>query len=305
MPRRQALRAIGATLALGAFRALRPGTASASAGSQPACTGECGPVNKACCVQVRKGTHHGGCCRPDEECCIGPNDIFKPTDQMSWCCAKGMCRTAGGQCIRRCTADQEECQSQCCSRGWYCADKPRSRCCQDGEAICVVPKSGMATCCKPGTTCCFNATDAKCCSANQTCVNGDCKCAAGQTTCGSACCAKNEPCLGGKCCPSTKVDCSGTCCDKGLCCQLAGRKMCCPPGQFCATIAGAPGNNNCCPKARIVVTASGKPVCCGIGLVAVGPNCCPPGNPNCCDASDLQTLCARNQICVSGSCVSI
>ncbi len=364
MPRRQALRIIGATLAMGAFRALRPGRAAGYAGSTSAYPNDCGPRAKRCFVAIKYGTHEGGCCYTGlEECCDGPNNSKDHPNKMSWCCPTGMCGASGGQCRKNCPPGRQACGNECCPPGWFCGSgvcckkgekacvgtrgagccksdqecedglckpceednvcgqaccepeefcgsKLRSICCKQGENVCVVPgKDNPGTCCKPGQKCCFNDKSAKCCYANQTCVNGSCKCSnKADTRCGDECCTKSEVCSDGKCCPKGKDNCGGDCCDKGLCCvtNAFDDKLCCKQGEFCAAVAGAPGNKNCCPSARIMTTPLGVPVCCPTGTVPKAQGgCCPPGKPNCCDQDDLDKLCPKGQICSLGECVPI
>lgn len=309
MPRRQLLRTIGATLALGAIEALRPRRAVASVGLQPDCGGGCTPApRKACCVQIKMGYHHGGCYTPPEqECCVGPNgETGKAANLMSWVCKKGRCGNFG-QCKRDCR-DQEECGSQCCPGGWFCADPIRSRCCQKGEAICLAPyPSRIAMCCKPGEKCCFNATGAKCCRADQTCVNGECICPSGQPTCGGECCAKNEPCLQQQCCQSPKIDCNGKCCDKGQCCQRPDFNECCPKGGSCVKsirmFSATPPINVCCDFASILVTDSAVSCCPGGTVATREGSCCPPNNLGCCMKGGVTIACAEDETCFRGSCV--
>jgi hypothetical protein len=293
MPRRQALRTIGAALAMGAFRMLRPGPATGYA-SQPT---PCPPVPDpcaasgqiACCVTMGpyNSRHMAGCYNPATEiCCVGGNGSPPPMDRMSWICPKGS--TCPGtfnpnsKCSRPCTDDEIVCGKACCQPGQFCGSPNRGICCNAGENVCVYPKGG--TCCKRGTSCCFTTSSAKCCdNLTETCVNGSCTCKNPKLKCGTDCCAK-----------------------AGLCCVMAAGNRCCKPDEFCATILGAPGNKNCCPKDRVVVTKSGAPVCCPSGSVDNGAGeCCPPGNPDCCEVGGLKTVCPKGTVCSLGSCVTI
>ena len=314
MPRRQALRTIGAALAMGAFRMLRPGPVAGYSGHPPPCPPSPDPCaahgQKVCCVNMGpyNSLHVAGCYNPaTESCCTGPNGADPPMDKMSWVCEKGMCGAAGvpgnTKCAgKSCGSDETPCGKACCKNGQFCLSPNRSLCCERGDNLCAVPNKPGGLCCKPGTKCCFNMTTASCCDASQKCVGGVCKCGVGLKQCGSTCCKTTEMCVGGTCCPKTKTDCAGTCCDKGLCCDMVSGKTCCKQGEFCATIAGAPGNKNCCPSARIMVTASGAPVCCPSGTVYANGACCPPGNENCC-GGDLATVCPKGKICSRGECV--
>lgn len=330
MPRREALRTLGATMAIGLLRLVRPSPAGAAVGRTSTCPAACDGMPakyKDCCVPIPKGGfHRHGCINTEySECCIGPSPMGP--DRMSWECPKGKCGSDGSyanKCRREgCSADEQACGTACCKMDrQFCASFKNGMCCNAGENGCLAigtfgVASTIGTCCKPGTKCCATQGKATCCDANQACVSGACRCSSTTTQCGSDCCTKSEVCLVGrtsdgqvsrKCCAKGKVNCGGECCDGSLCCDLAARKMCCPPGQFCATIAGAPGNKNCCPSARIAVMKSGQPVCCGEGLVATPDNgCCPPGKPDCCGrgSAELSALCNSKQICVSGECRSI
>lgn len=312
IPRRRALRTIGAAFAIGVVRAIIPGRALADSGRGLGCAGHvCGPGvdQKFCCVQMPgpyDSWHSTGCCGGPgrEDCCIGSNGDDAnglPYRPMTWCCPSGTCSgsimdgrapgKAGGCVGKACTSDETQCGKACCKPGEYCASPRLNKCCTNGDSICAAYSAGTATCCKPGTKCCFTASRTACCDVNtETCSNGTCKCKAPATKCGTQCCAKGEPC-----------------------CQTAGGGMCCKKGEFCATIAGAPGNKNCCPSSRIVVTASGVPVCCPTGTVeTTGGVCCPASNPNCCivaaNPSDprsgtMAVLCAKGTICSLGACV--
>jgi hypothetical protein len=184
MPRRGALRTMGAALAIGAFRALRPGRAAGYAGSTSVCPPECPDPREPtpCCVPVGRygGYHIAGCCRRGEDCCIGPNDSEEHPNPMSWCCTAGTCLPSGAKCMRKCTNEEVECGRNCCSplRGESCGSTIRDLCCKRGESPCRGAASGGAfdgRCCKPGTTCCFTATSVDCCDGNHKCVNGSCK----------------------------------------------------------------------------------------------------------------------------------
>jgi hypothetical protein len=68
------------------------------------CPSKCNGPTTACCVEIKYGFHHGGCCNHLQECCTGPNDDVKPTNLMSWCCPKGKCGTAGKCNLHPCIA---------------------------------------------------------------------------------------------------------------------------------------------------------------------------------------------------------
>jgi hypothetical protein len=66
----------------------------------PPCPSTCPGANKSCCVAIKYGYHHGGCCSPVQECCIGPNQDREHPNQMSWCCPRGRCGASGGICLK-------------------------------------------------------------------------------------------------------------------------------------------------------------------------------------------------------------
>lgn len=336
MPRRDALRTLGASLAMGLFPWLRA-TAAVNTPALSSCpasvTGCGGRWPTACCITLpgKEQYHSGGCyAAKDTTCCTGngawlcgkPSTCGATFGKCIHACPAGetICVNAcckpnqfcqGNQCYprRTCTSQETICGQACCGPGTFCGSPNRNLCCTSGDNACLVPQGSGGTCCKPGQNCCFTGATAKCCEATQVCKDGECKCgnAAGVTPCGNTCCSANEVCsANGKCCPKGKSICGKECCDAGSCCSTAAGDICCPTGQFCGNIPAAPGNMNCCPAGRMAVTSSGVPVCCDPGLVATEDNrCCPPGKPNCCDDGDLAKLCPKNAICSNGECREI
>ena len=301
MPRRGALRTIGAALAMGAFDALRPRRADAHVGTAAPsqdCGGGCGPVNKACCVKIKYGLHNGGCCTPLQECCVGSNNSTGTlANLMSWCCAKGMCGPSGGICRKACEPGRTVCGNTCCPPGWFCGSAPLSTCCKNGQQVC----GGV------------------CCSAEQECRDGKCC----------------EKCGNGTCCdPSTEFCCpdmndrmsGGTCCNKAKdsCCVVgppsALTRVCCSEPNKCTKqlprgIGGLmPGALRvCCPPARQVRDEGGSQgrviACCDPSQVSLGARfmvgrgiqgmCCDAGKI--CGSGANLTCCQTGESCIGGT----
>lgn len=145
MPRRTALRTLGAALAVGAFPALRPGGAQGHAGRLLGETAK--PVR--CFVAIPFGTHEGGSYYPQyEKCCKGPNNDKEHPNQMSWVCPKDYScgSAAGGFC---------PCPTMC--KDGVCCPKSKGRCvngtCCPANRTTFRPGTGGkgVACCPPGT----------------------------------------------------------------------------------------------------------------------------------------------------------
>ena len=270
MPRRGALRTIGAMLAVEVLQGFRP-VGTAASGSQVggcATRGCMGATEKVCCVPVGRydGFHSTGCCGGPgrEDCCIGLNNDVAHPEQMTWCCPKGKCSAQygivterlgkGGPCAwDGCSGDEIECGHSCCKPGESCASAPLNLCCPGGTSACLCTERHIGLCCKPGTKCCASTRGAACCDVDrETCSDGACGCGPGFTSCEKSCCARGE-----------------TCCRN----EVGG--ACCKAGETCAELFGAPGNRNCCDNPR-VLRVGGAAVCCPKGTVASGTACLPP-----------------------------
>jgi hypothetical protein len=321
MPRRQALRTLGATLAMGAFRALRPGRAAGYAPNcvqGQVCDSGGKAVNTWCCVQLTPGSYHSaGCCLTGgpykfpllEECCIGPNDSADHPNLMSWCCPVGTCgasiRAPGGRCIEKptCKADEIVCGKACCKRGEFCGSTLRSICCKNGETACVGAQgSGM------------------CCTSKQTCQNGKCcdKCGGNGTCCDPAttyCCREpGDPQSPGRCCKKE----AESCCGVGP--EGAQTRMCCPKPNKCVKQL-PPGRGGftksspwvCCPPGQQVPVDETRPneivACCAPGQVSLGGkllvgqgiqgSCC--DEDKICGSGANLTCCQTGQSCIGGT----
>ena len=172
----------------------------------------------------------------------------------------------------------DKCGDKCCKKGEYCASKPRSLCCREGEDVCLVlgtpgtaEKGAGGKCCPRGSLCCANDKRASCCGPQQTCSQGTCGCPSGKKKCGQRCCDKNDKCCDGKCCGAKETCCDGKCCgEKQTCCN----GNCCDKDEKCCP-------ERCCPKDR---TCCG-PRCCEQGETCCGNDCC--GKEETCMATRL------------------
>lgn len=149
MPRRRALRAIGAATAVAALPALRPHPATGHTGSSTdTCPGlTCKSGTSGCCVSTGNGNFHlGGCCAPKATCCKGSDAAG---EARSWCCEEDLtCGTWG-------TANQCTCPTRC--KDGACCPRSKGRCvkgkCCPAIRTTFAPgtnKKGVA-CCPPGT----------------------------------------------------------------------------------------------------------------------------------------------------------
>lgn len=299
MPRRAALRTVGAGLAGLAFSGWRPNRARASAfASQPrSASGDCPPNSKPC-GRI--------CCRPDFRCypdarlapglpptgaCCPPGTFFC----RSTCCNDGERCDPGddvfeGRCGKKeCSPGTFRCGSTCCPKGKKCCG---SRCCSRSQKCCRDLR-GAGTCCGKQTRCCER-------NAQRLQVKGKKSkvcCLKGQECCGPRCCPKGSDCSSYTksgdtlCCPKDRNVCLKegegiVCCPsrQGECCPLESQqltpgkaKVCCPKGQGCCgdkccadgTTCLSPGPL-CCPNERVCGTlVSGGTYCCPSPLICV------------------------------------
>ncbi|MDX6513040.1 MAG: hypothetical protein QOE36_2544 [Gaiellaceae bacterium] len=258
----------------------------------------CPPSQPKCCYESG-GVH---CCPTDSTCCA---------TSASHCCAPPFLCTKNG--CAECSTGENKCGKKCCGSNQYCASSLYGGlCCRKGAThVCVAPSSGSkgpATCCTDDERCCASKGKVDCCGPKQKCHGGKCTCPkkAGRR-CGAHCCKKNQLCCGSEqdkgksCCDPGDKCCGHSCCpkDQACCTGSSLAPHCCPPGDVCAPKpgAGAMSEAPCCPKLRLA-HAQGKVVCCPVGTIEIGGNCCPPDQLGCCDFP-----CADGQICVRGACV--
>ena len=277
MPRRRAIRVVAATI-VGASLQSTGSLARAGLGrAQHICDTRvskegwkyCSPASDACfptccprewsCCKGKCGSN--GCC---EMFCCNP---------CKRCVGEGKCAPASG--------NREQCGTECCRPGQYCASPARGICCNEGEVLCRIlgtPGSGDrgtgGKCCPRGAKCCANDTLASCCGPQQTCSRGACGCPSGKKKCGQRCCDKNDKCCDGKCCGTKETCCDGKCCGEkqtccsGNCCDKATQK-CCP--QRCCKKAQTCCGDICCDKDE---TCCGGQTCCKKGEMCCGNDCC-------------------------------
>lgn len=261
--------------------------------------GTCPPSLPQCCYES------GGvqCCPSTSKCC--------PTSASHCCEPPYLCTPKG---CAECSTGENKCGGKkCCGSNQYCASiLYGGLCCRKGATkLCVAPRSGSkgpATCCTDNERCCSAKGKAACCGPKQKCHAGTCKCPkSAPKKCGSQCCKKDRLCCGteedkGKsCCEAGDKCCGHTCCpkDRACCTGSTLSPHCCAAGEVCAPKPGAAEMSGapCCPKLRLA-HAQGKAVCCPVGTIEIGGNCCPPDQLGCCDFP-----CADKQICVRGKCV--
>ena len=168
MPRRGALRAIGAGLAVAAIPALRPDRAVGHAGRAHQCTGR----HQRCFVAIPFGTHEGGCyTREFQQCCKGPNNDPVHPNQMSWVCPKdhtcgeaGLCKCTtkcgDGSC---CPRSKGRCVNGTCCPAIRTTHRPGSSgkgvtCCPSGT---IAVPGGSGLCCRKGDLDCCDKHDVR------------------------------------------------------------------------------------------------------------------------------------------------
>ena len=100
--------------------------------------------------------------------------------------------------------------------------------------------------------------------------------------------------IGHKCCPEdARYCCGSTCCKTPGCCGT----KCCPDSTSHRALSR--GRKVCCPRERITSTGGGSFVCCPVGTVA-NPStggCCPKGSLDCC-----KNVHCGEKLCVRGRC---
>jgi hypothetical protein len=259
MPRRRAVRVIGASLVALAIPGVAPRVArgTASAGC---------PGDRRMCPTVVSGASG-----PDLPC--GPParryGCPNPFDKAGRCV--DLCPATKGIPCNSSKKDPDGCSMfQCCDRRFYVGCKSE-KCqeCEDNETLCFPADRGKGKCCKRGERCCFNGTSAACCGSDQSCdaatpgKQATCRCKPGQgQTCGSDCCRDGATCCDGAlCCEKGDLCCGGECCDGALelCYVLKGVRG-------CVKNAKCKGNGSrcglyCCGPGTTCRTRKGRKVC--------------------------------------------
>ena len=239
MPRRRAVRVIGATLATLAVPGISPAAGAVRPGRQGGLRAtcpdgsECRPGEKCCDTPNAHGAYN--CVPPGKSCCCG-NALCDPVKQRC------LCSAGGGVCAPKCQLvygrNFKDCGPICCQPHERCVDAVNGTCvsCEkEGKQTCRSYDSETAVICCPATRgsyspCCANLRSAACCGPKQQCKSEgvrpvQCICKKGEgVKCGMDCCKKKDE----YCCPGLEGN--PRCCKKGeVCCD--GR--CCPKGQFC------------------------------------------------------------------------
>jgi len=290
MPRRRAVRLLGATVAVAMFPSLRPQLGRAAASIT------CGKGEEPCssATGLKLCMPAGGTC-----CWFTPEDSgYEPWGLLVGCSPGTHCGSAKVgrvRCVpnKRCRRDAglTQCGNACCDdKTEFCASRQRSLCCKKSEKVCATDES--ATCCNKQSTCCGD----KCCKQNQLCGSY------GPASDRFYICCKTRACQAG----------AGT---KPFCCPR--RTDRCVPG-----IQGGGVQDDavrvCCPADRVVTGSSRTAVaCCPEGTVSLGEGlsvgagvagvCCP--KEQACRSGTKITCCAKSSEaqsqCCSGTCTDV
>lgn len=277
MPRRRAVRVIGASLATLAVPGISPAAGAVRPGRQAGLRATCpdgsectGPGEKCCDTPNAHGAYN--CVPPGKSCCCG-NALCDPVKQRC------LCSAGGGVCAPKCQLvygrNFKDCGPNCCQPHERCVDAVKGTCisCEkEGKQTCRSYDSETAVICCPATRgsyspCCANLRSAACCGPKQQCKSEgvrpvQCICKKGEgVKCGMDCCKKKgeKCCKSGAqshCCAKSENCCGADCCGKNqYCCQGLGDNdaHCCERGQECC-------GGQCCAKGA---------VCCDL-------DCCDP-----------------------------
>ncbi len=286
MPRRGALRLLGASVAALAVPGLRPSTSRAAPARRSA---TCRPDGRTC----QKGAEKNF----EEYCCPSPSWQFLCGRQATGYACVNVCPGPGKFPCTALIADRYAGKNGVC-----CDQRLHSGCNQavkdPSGRIVKTSGGGSVPQCVPQKPC-----------------------PDGRDRCKTVCCSKRTECVleywetakqfdskpkRGRCCSApARWSCGATCCPEGRKC--CGNK-CCPSGDVCASILQ---RDVCCPRDRLLGRYFGTKVCCNKGTVRTSqfyPWCCPPGQPDCCpplDPDGQPIDCqSRGQICDRGVCVN-
>lgn len=259
MPRRRAVRVIGASLVAIALPGISPPRARAFSDE---CETRSGRLGSFSCSRFDRATGKLECkycgypfqryqC-VDYKCVDGCKTAARATGkktQATWsaatdpngrplkfeCCPIPDTIPRDGECLPNCGLlyrgeGYVQCGMECCPPGETCKIVQGKQKCVPCANTCR-PQNGNAICCNKGEDCCFNDTTAACCGPKQTCKaakvkQATCVCESGKK-CGSDCCRKGETCLkdlSPGAAPSTFK-----CCPNDNLCGTD----CCADGDFC------------------------------------------------------------------------
>ncbi len=266
MPRRRAVRLIGASLAAAALPGLGPRVArGASRAGSVTCAR---PYKNQCTHDIEDPSNPTGY-RFETYCCGPPmwqyqcGDVHKG-DCLNRCPSRN---PVTGQSQFPCTAKRPDARGtingDCCPKGWGC-DEDTGQCLQTCASILPGSFRCRKTCCPPHSRC-----------QGGTCVA---QCSPGWTECGRThCCSTRWKCCPhpAHCCAPTESCCGDDCCPKGkFCCDGGGNStICCDDDEYClhsvpvgvdrGGAIGQPGATRCAPKCNPVNRCGDQ--CCGRG----------------------------------------
>ena len=329
MPRRRALRIIGASLAVIAVPGISP--RAAHGGVRRTKAGPCGEDVRACPTIVQGGSGPDKCCgapalrwgcagtNPDRTICVdlcaAPNTpcpgVDEDGDIVFKCCQAprtiGCCK---GECTPNCKLlfgdGFTPCCAECCNPGQRCKDGRCVVVCPDGRDRC------RGKCCEPKQQCRNGicCPDARLCGPNLCCPESSECCV--NTRFGSddprrwACCKPPNRCDNGVCrCPSGRRSCGGAaCCGEGRTCDI-----CVDEGS-----SGGPDivGEKCCRRSESCCIDK----CCPAGSECCHATCCPRGTTcarsrgrdGCCPAArvfqvaGVSVCCPRGTVAAEAGC---
>lgn len=326
MPRRRALRFIGAVLVATSFP--RPAFGS---NRRPARASKCGKDQRVCREFTDK-----------EYCCPAPSWQFFCGSRSRQCL--NMCE--GGTkfpCTAKIPHPESGINGVCCDFRYHSRCEPVGKppeccygnpdklipvkCVRMGEAQCKAKpnfvswvderwKPRCIACrgemCGPNKSVPDDDPQVRarwtCCKPPATCRKGVCKCKDGRESCDEKCCQRGEDCTT---CYEVTFDLSDTLVGRKCCKtdhECCGNKCCKKLDEQCVYFKG---ETVCCPIARTFVSGIGTKLpptgfCCPAGTVARRFGCCPLGDQSCCPPQDSQgnpLSCGQN-VCINGQCVT-
>jgi hypothetical protein len=257
MPRRRAVRVIGASLAAMAVPGVSPRLARAAAAASSA---GCSPGQRRCQqLEDDRKTFHDYCC---------------PVPEQQWECGD---EDNGFKCRNTCPPVNpvlKQKQQPTWSSATYPGGRPKKyNCCILPDTI---PRDGECDVnCKRlyGPT--WKQCDGYCCPPSQRCQGKKCvaKCSSASAECGEdECCLANEECcLSTTCCPPHRTCCgrgpgTGKCCDQDEYCLYRLR-----PGWQPSNAIGKPQNLTCVSTCNPVNRCGDN--CCGRGFICKKGRC--------------------------------
>jgi len=238
MPRRRAVRLIGASLVAVAVPGVSPRVSRAmiAAGAKCPDGSTCtDPKAPTCCSEKPSPLSGSYTCRgPTQICCCGNTQCDAATERCVCPVGHG---NPGGQCAPKCALEYghgwKDCGLDCCPPYKECENGECVSCEDKGKKTCSsYDNKSSHECCARGTECCADMTSTDCCGPKQTCKPAGrnhvtCKCnRTTDTKCGSDCCKPGQFCLTRleevddfiQVTRTCKPRCRGTKCGVGICC---------------------------------------------------------------------------------------